>query len=322
MSDEDRRKSDSADSHSHSHAHSHGHSHGHSDAGPCSEKNTRTLWLVLLLSASYMVAEIAGGIWTGSLALLADSAHMAIDTGAVALGLFASWIGRRPATEAKTYGYYRVEILAALINGCVLIGAAVWILIEAIPRFSQPPEVKGYGMAWIAAGGLVVNLISLRLMHGSDRHHLNLRGVWLHLMGDTLGSLGAVAAAILIWKFGWYLADPILSVALTALIVFGAGKLLVDCVNVLLEGVPKHVDLAGVKRDLESADGVKNVHDLHVWLVTSGLTALSAHVTVKDGSNHSDVLRVLTALLHERHGIEHVTLQLEATTFAHRELHV
>jgi cobalt-zinc-cadmium efflux system protein len=177
-------------------------------------------------------------------------------------------------------------------------------------------------MAAIAAGGLVVNLTSLWLMHGSHKHHLNMRGVWLHLLGDTLGSVGAVVAALLIWKFGWYRADPILSVALTLLIVVGAGRLLVECVNVLLEGVPKHVDLPSVKRDLEGANGVKNVHDLHVWLVTSGLTALSAHVTVHDGADHSEVLRLLTALLQERHGIQHVTLQLEATTFAHRDLHV
>ncbi len=307
--------------HHHDHEEDRRKGHSHAD-GPCSEKNSRTLWFVFFLSGGYMLAEIAGGLWTGSLALLADSAHMAIDTGAVALGLFASWVGRRPATAEKTYGYYRVEILAALANGCLLIGAAVWILLEAIPRFNSPPEIKGMEMLIIAAGGLVVNLISLRLMHGSHKHHINMRGVWLHLVGDTLGSVGALTAAFLIWQYGWNKADAVLSVALTLLIVFGAGRLLIDCVNVLLEGVPKHIDLPSVKRDLETAEGVKNVHDLHVWLVTSGLTALSAHVTVRDGSDHAHVLRLLTALLHDRHGIEHVTLQLEPSTFAHRDLHV
>ncbi len=300
----------------------HGHDHHHHDSGPCAPKNTRTLWLVFFLSGGYMVAEVVGGLWTGSLALLADAAHMAIDTGAIALGLFATWIAQRPPTDAKTYGYYRAEILAALLNGCVLIGAAAWIIAEALPRFSTPPEIKGSAMAIIASGGLIVNVVSLWLMHGSDKDHLNMRGVWLHLVGDTLGSVGAITAAVLIWKYGWNLADPILSVVLTLLIVFGAGHLLVDCVNVLLEGVPKHIDLPAVKRDLEAAGGVKNVHDLHVWLVTSGLTALSAHVTVNEGRDHSEVLRVLTTLLHDRHGIEHVTLQLEAPTFAHRDLHV
>lgn len=305
------------DTGAHAHAGGTGHGHDH-DHGA----NQRTLWFVLVLSATYMVAEIAGGLWTGSLTLLADSAHMAIDTGAVALGLFACWIARRPPTPEKTFGYYRAEILAAFVNGCLLIGAAVLILLEAWPRFRAPPVVKGGPMAVIAFGGLVVNLVSLWLMHGRSRHNLNVRGVWLHLVGDTLGSVGALTAAILVWKFDWYLADPILSVALTLLIVWGAAKLMIECTNVLLEGVPKHVDLSQVKRDLEAAAGVGDVHDLHVWLVTSGLTALSAHVTVKDGNEHSDVLRRLIALLHERHGISHVTLQLEPPAFAHRDLHV
>lgn len=303
------------------HHHSHGHDH-HGHGGPGGKKNAKTLWMVFFLSGAYMLAEIAGGLWTGSLSLLADSAHMAIDTSAVALGLFATWIAQRPADDAKTYGYYRVEILAALANACLLIAAAVWITVEAWSRFRNPPMVQGNWMAIIAAGGLMVNLISLKLMHSSDRENLNLKGVWLHLVGDTLGSVGAVVAALLIWKFQWNLADPILSVLLTLMIVFGAARLLVECVNVLLEGVPKHIHLPSVKGDMEATAGVKNVHDLHVWLVTSGLTALSAHVTVNDGSDHSDVLRGLTALLQERHGIQHVTLQLEPTTFAHRELHV
>jgi len=298
------------------------HDHPLSHPATSSPRNKRELWWVLLLCSSYMIAEIVGGLISHSLALLADAGHMAIDTAAIGLSLFASWIAQKPATDEKTYGYYRAEILAALLNGATLVAISIGIFIESWRRLNHPPEIQGQVMIVVAIGGLVVNLIGLYLMHRRSHENLNMHGVWLHLLTDTLGSLAAIVAAFLIWHFGWNLADPIISMAISALILFGSWKLLSECVNVLLEGVPKGMDVGQIKQGIEALEGVQGVHDLHVWTVTSGVPALSAHVRVMERVDHGVVLQSVTALLRDRHHIEHVTLQLEPPTFTHPDSHL
>lgn len=297
------------------------HEHHHHSHHVHGRNNKRRLWWVLLLSASYMIAEIVGGIATGSLALLADAGHMAIDTAAVALGLFALWIAQKPPTPEKTFGYYRAEILAALLNGALLVAVSVGIFIEAYHRFTQPTEVEGGLMAVIAAGGLVVNLIGMFLTHG-EHDNLNVRGVWLHLVADMLGSVAALIAALLIWKFGWYRADSVISGVLGLLILVGSFRLLSECVNVLLEGVPRGTDIHAIKAHIEKVDGVRDVHDLHVWTVTSGMVALSAHVRVRDNVDSAVVLEAVTEMLHHQFAITHATLQLEPPSFEHGHAHM
>jgi cobalt-zinc-cadmium efflux system protein len=265
-----------------------------------------TLALVLL----YMGAEVVGGLLTNSLALLADAGHMFSDAGSLALALFAMWIARKPRSPGKTFGYHRTEVLAALANGLTLVVIAVYIVFEAVERFESPQEVDGATMMWIAVGGLVVNLLGLKILHGGQDESLNLRGAWLHVMADALGSVQAIAAGALIWAFGWDIADPIASV-LIALLVFGSSwPLLRDATNVLLEGTPAHIDSGEVTKALEAVDGVLGIHDLHIWTITSGFESLSVHVRVK-GREGADVLAEIRELVRERFDIEHSTVQVE-----------
>ncbi len=293
--------------------HSHSHSHPHSPY--------RKLWLVFVLSFTYMIAEIIGGLLSGSLALLADAGHMAIDTAGIGLGLFASWIATKPPTDKKTFGYYRVEILAALINGALLISASIWIIYEAWTRFSHPHEVKGALLSWVAGGGLLVNLIGAKLLHSHSHDSLNLRGVWLHLMSDLLGSISAVVAGVLVWNFGWNWADPLSSILISLLILVGAWKLVSEAVHVLLEGVPHELDTQKIKEAMSKVSGVKGVFDLHIWTVASGLHALSAHVAIEDETSHKKMLGSLSELLKREFSITHTTIQLEPEDYHHEEGH-
>lgn len=286
---------------------SHAHSHEH---------HKKLTW-VLVLTLGYMITEIVGGILSGSLALLADAGHMAIDSLAVVLSLFAAWIAHKPATDEKTYGYYRAEILAALLNGSTLIAASFWIFYEAWSRLTSPHEVRGEVMGVIAFGGLLVNLLSLFVIHKNHHDSLNIRGVWLHLITDALGSVSAIMASFLVWKFGWVMADPIISILIACLILYGSWRLVRDCVNVLLEGVPKELQLVEVRRSIESVKGVKSIHDLHVWSVTSGVNSLSAHVRLEKGFDHASVLEGVTKLISTRFGIHHTTIQIETDEFSH-----
>ncbi len=297
--------------HSHSHHDHEGHNHGHSHA------HTKQLWWLSVLTAGYMVAEIVGGLASGSLALLADAGHMAIDVASIVLSIFAVWVAKRPANTAKTYGYYRAEILAALVNGALLFGVALWIFYEAWHRVSNPEPIKVGMMAVVSFGGVLVNIVGLVLIHKSAKDNLNLRGVWLHVATDALGSVASLMAAGFIYAFGWTLADPILSAVLGVVILAGAYHLLYDCVNVLLEGVPKGVNVENIRTRLEAYPSVKKVHDLHVWAVASGVHSLSAHVLIDDKSDYSKVLEGLIGLLKTDFHIEHVTLQLEPPKFHH-----
>ena len=258
-----------------------------------------------------MLAEAAGGWVANSLALLADAGHMLTDVAALTLTLFAFWFATRPATSKKTYGYYRLEILAAFVNGIALALISIWILIEAFSRLQDPPEVKGMTLTAIAAGGLAVNVAAAYLLHSERDSDLNMHGAWLHVMGDLLGSVAAIVAGVLILAFGWTWADAVSSALISLIIVYGAWRLIVESVNVLLEGTPRHINLNAVEEAIIETDGVGGVHDLHVWTISSGIDALSAHISHDKNVQHSDLLSVVRAKLHDRFGIDHLTIQME-----------
>jgi cobalt-zinc-cadmium efflux system protein len=287
-------------------AEAHGHG-GHAAAG-----SRRRLLLVLVLTAVYMFAEAAGGWWTGSLALLADAGHMLADVAALTLALLAAWFGSRPATPHKTFGYYRLEILAAFGNGLVLVLVSLRILYEAYGRWSAPPLIEHSGvMVAVAAGGLLINLACAWLLHGDHERDLNVRGAWLHVMGDALGSVGAIAAGALVAAYGWYEADPLFSALIALLIVWSSWNLIREATNVLLEGTPAHINLAAVEDAILETGGVEAVHDLHVWTITSGRDALSAHVVHAHAVSPPELLRQLRSRLHEQFGVDHLTIQME-----------
>lgn len=300
----------------HDHDHHHQHAHHHSRSS-----SRYRLALTLGLAAIYMVAEIIGGLWTGSLALLADAGHMFSDVASLALSLFAAWVSERPPTSRRTYGFYRTEILAAMVNGATLVAIAVYILFEAYHRFRDPREVIGPVMMAIAVGGLAVNLLGLWLLSAGRDDNLNVRGAWLHVLTDALGSVGAIAAGALIWGFGWQWADPLASVLIAMLVIYSSWRLLAEAVAVLMESAPHGIDVDEVRAAMGAAPGVVDVHDLHVWSITSGLDSLSAHVVIEEGHSHSELLTALRAMLDERFGIDHVTIQIEPVDFEERYTH-
>ncbi len=269
----------------------------------------RLKW-VLVLTTVFLVIEAVGGWIAGSLALLADAGHMLTDVGALSLSLVTAWIAQRPRDDSKTYGYLRWEILAALVNGVALFAIAIWVVVEAIERIQDPQPVRTGLFLAIAAAGLVVNLISLAVLHGAREGSLNMRGAYLHVMGDALGSVSAVAAAGIIALTGWTLADPIVSILLSLLILVGGWRLLRDSTDILLESVPRNVSMVEVQRRMLGVPGVAAVHDLHVWTVTSGMVAMSGHAVVPDLEAHPGVLDGIRAEM-SRLGIGHVTIQLE-----------
>jgi cobalt-zinc-cadmium efflux system protein len=275
----------------------------------------RRLGIALGLSAGYMVAEVVGGLLTNSLALLADAGHMFSDVAALSLSWFALWMAERPPNARKTYGYHRMEILAALANGAALVAVAIYVFIEACERMLEPPQVQGGAMLAIAAGGLGVNLLSLLVLRKIRDTSLNLRGAWLHVLGDSLGSVGAMLAGGLIWGFGWRWTDPAVSAAIGALIVYSAWRLLSESVAVLMESAPRGIDVDAVEAALRALPGVRDVHDLHVWTITSGMDSLSAHVVAEDHGPSAPLLGHIRQVLADRFGIHHVTIQIEPEGF-------
>ena len=282
-------------------------------------QSTRRLAWTLGLVVLYMGAEVVGGLLTNSLALLADAGHMLSDAAALALSLFAIWIARRPPTPQKSYGYYRAEILAALVNGVSLVTIAVYIFYEAFSRLGEPPEVQGALMMGIATGGLFINAIGLWLLHARKDESLNVRGAWLHVMGDALGSIGAISAGALIWAFGWHWADPVASVLIGLLIVWSSWQLLRETVGVLMEQAPSDLDIDQVRDAMRGVPGVENVHDLHVWAVSSGLVSLSAHVEIADPQDIPRVLNQIDTLLADQFDIVHTTIQIELSDAVHTD---
>ncbi len=286
----------------------HIHSHSHERR---SARSLRNLKIALGLTTVYMFAEAIGGWMTNSLALLADAGHMLTDVAALALTLAAIWFAARPATSKKTYGYYRYEILAAFINGIALVLISFFVIYEAYARWNSPPEVEGFGLTIIAAGGLLINLIAAYLLHGDHAHDLNMRGAWLHVMGDLLGSVMAIIAGVLILSFKWVWADAVGSFLISLIIIFGAWRLIRDSVNVLLEGTPSHINLTAVEETIRETEAVEDVHDLHVWTITSGMEALSVHVVHRETISQTSLLKNIREKLHDNFGIDHLTIQLE-----------
>ncbi len=257
-----------------------------------------------------MVVEAVGGWVSGSLALLADAGHMLTDVGAIAVALISARLAERPADARRTYGYLRLEILAALLNGAVLVALSAWIVVEAVSRVRAPHAIQGPLFGAVAVVGLLVNVVALRLLHGDHTHDLNTRGAYLHILGDLLGSVGAIVAAVLVTWQGWTLADPVVSVLISVLIVAGGWRLMKESVDILLEAAPAHVPLERVTARLGAVEGVCAVHDLHVWTLTSGVVAMSGHVVVPDLGAHPRVLAAAQHAMGEL-GIGHATIQVE-----------
>jgi cobalt-zinc-cadmium efflux system protein len=276
---------------------------------PRSRNLSRLGWTLGLVLA-YMVAEAIGGVLTHSLALLADAGHMLSDAGSLGLALFALWIARRPRTPERTFGYHRTEILAALANGVTLVVVAVLIIVEAWHRLRTPQAVSGRAMLYIAVGGLAVNVLSLWILHRGRSDSLNVRGAWLHVVTDALGSVQAILAGALIWAFGWNWADPVASVLIALLVVWSAWKLIHAAGNILMEATPSHIDASEVQAAIREVEGIEQVHDLHVWTITSGFESLSVHARVV-GRDRDAVLSEVQSVVRDRFAIEHATIQLE-----------
>ncbi|CAN5267549.1 cation diffusion facilitator family transporter [soil metagenome] len=284
------------------------HTHSHERR---SEQSLTRLKLALGLTTVYMLAEAFGGWLANSLALIADAGHMLTDVAALSLTLAAIWFASRPATAKKTFGYYRLEILAAFVNGIALVLISFWVIYEAFQRFYVAPDIKGVELTVIAVGGLVVNLIAAYLLHGDHKDDLNMRGAWLHVIGDALGSVAAIIAGAAILAFGWTWADAVSSLLISLIIIFGAWRLIRESVNVLLEGTPSHINLKAVEEAIRKTEDVADVHDLHVWTITSGMDALSVHVIHAEAVAQKELLQKIRARLHNEFGIDHLTIQME-----------
>jgi cobalt-zinc-cadmium efflux system protein len=308
-------------SHAHHNHHNHGSSHDHAHHVPFHQAHDRgssqkLLLIVLAITFIYMIAEAIGGYFANSLALLSDAGHMFTDVAALALSLLAVRFASRPATPRKTYGFYRLEILAALVNGASLIVLSLLICFEAYQRLRHSEEVKGWTLILISSGGLIVNLISAYLLSRGQKETLNVRGAYLHVLGDLLGSVAAIAAGVLIVWRGWKWADPVFSVVISILIIYSSWRLVADAVNILLEGTPSHINIAAVEEAMRTVSGVREVHDLHIWTITSGRHAVTVHVVVNDAGESYRILRELRELLAHRFALSHSTIQIEDPTFA------
>jgi cobalt-zinc-cadmium efflux system protein len=296
--------------HSHGHGHDHSHDHGHHHHGSTATSATRrALTIALQLTAVILIAEVVGGFAFHSLALLSDAAHMLTDVAAYALALLAWWLAQRPATETRTYGFARAEILAALANGATLVAVSAWIVIEATHRLSHPESVKSGGVIVIASIGLVCNIIAMAVLTRADKENLNVRGAVLHTMADAGSSAGVILAAIVISVTGWNRVDAIVSYAIAALVLWGSWRLVRESVDVLLDSVPSGMRADEIANAMLECSGVTEVHDLHVWGMGSGTTALSAHVRLAPGSEVEQCIDALSTLLRDRFHIEHSTIQ-------------
>ena len=295
-----------------------GHAHNHSAAG----KNKKRLAIVLALTTAYLVAEVIGGLLTHSLALLADAGHMLTDVAGLAFALLAIRFAERPATPERTYGYYRIEILAALVNAVVLIGISLYILYEAYERFRNPPEIQSGGMLAVALVGLVVNIAGIYLLKSASEESLNMKGAYFEVLSDMLTSIGVIAAGIIMLTTGWYYADPIISAGIGVFILPRTWMLLRDAVGVLLEGTPHDVNLAALRESIRTVEGVADVHDLHVWSLTSGMNAMSVHAVLADHSLHDEVLAAVQKKVTSEFKIAHATVQVECKGCTAFETHL
>ena len=281
--------------------------HNHSENRSAQQKN---LLIVLLMTGTFMVIEVVGGLLTGSLALLADAGHMLTDVAALGLSAFAMWMAARPSTPEKSYGYHRAEILAAVINAVVLLLLSVWIIYEAYRRVFEPPRVLGVPMLLIGIVGLAVNVASMKLLADGSASSLNVQSAYLEVLSDAISSCAVIFGGGIIWMTGWVLIDPLLSAGISVFIMWRTWELLSQSVHVLMEGVPTHLDAKQVGQAMAGVPGVKGIHDLHIWTITSGMDALSAHVVVPLEEDRDAVLGRLQSLLQDQWKIEHATLQI------------
>lgn len=295
-----------------------GHGHSHTPAG----KNKKRLVIVLALTTTYLIAEVVGGLWTHSLALLADAGHMLTDVAGLSLALMAIQFAERPATPERTYGFYRVEILAALTNAVVLIGISLYILYEAYERFRNPPEVQSGAMLVVASVGLFINLVGIYLLRAASKESLNMKGAYYEVFSDLLTSIGVMAAALIMLTTGWYYADPLISAGIGLFILPRTWLLLRDAVGVLLEGTPADVNLAALREAIKDVSGVADVHDLHVWSLTSGVNAMSVHAVLSDHGLHDEVLAAVQKKVTSEFKIAHATVQVECQGCAAYETHL
>lgn len=302
--------------HGHHHSHNHAHSHDH-----IRKNNKNGLTIALIITAGIMVLEFFGGLFANSLALLSDSGHMLSDVGALALSLLAMWLANRPPSPNKTYGYYRFEILAALFNGVTLFVIAGVIGWEAYLRILSPPKVASSFMILISAIGLAANLLSAwTLMRKSDvKENLNVRSAYLHVIGDALGSIGAIIAGLLMYAFAWYIADPIISLLVVVIILKNAWGVVSHSFHILMEGTPITIDKKKVEEVLLEIPGVQNVHDLHIWTITSGFDSLSCHLLIKEGFDSQFILKEAIEKINKQFHIPHTTIQIETSHFQHED---
>ncbi|WP_438824399.1 cation diffusion facilitator family transporter [Bacillus sp. JJ1533] len=314
--------------HHHHHHHHHGHDHHghhhHHHFDEVREGNKKGLLIALIITTGIMLLEFFGGLITNSLALLSDSGHMLSDASSLFLSLVAFWFATRPASPKKTYGFYRFEILAALFNAVTLFIIAGFIVYEALKRFSEPPTVSSGTMMIIAGIGLLANLLSAwsLISKGDVKNNVNLRSAYLHVLGDALGSVGAIIAGLLMLLFDWYIADPIISVVVAVLILKSAWGVLTHSIHILMEGTPITIDQKEVKATLEEIDGVIDVHDLHIWTITSGIDSLTCHILIEDDHDSQDILQQAIDKIRDKFKIEHTTIQIEKSEIQHAEMRV
>jgi len=297
----------------HDHEPGHGHDHGdHSHVPEVSQDNERRIFIAMLLTAGFMAAEIVGGILSGSLALIADAGHMATDTAALALAWFAFRLSRRPADPSRSYGFHRGEVLAAFVNGIAMIALAIWIVVEAVQRLYSPVEILGGVMLWIATGGLLVNLFAFWLLRSGSRDNLNVRGAAVHVAGDLLGSIAAIAAAGVILWTGWTPIDPLLSVAVALLVLRSAWFITRQSAHILMEGAPRHLQAADIKSDLiDHIEGLEDVHHVHIWSLTQERPLVTLHARVHSDADADELLQAVNRRLFEQFHVDHATIQIE-----------
>ncbi len=303
------------DHHDHGHHHHHHHGFGgHDHSAELRNASKQSLIGALVLITGYMFAEVIGGILSGSLALIADAGHMLTDAASIALALVAMQFAMRAESAERTFGFHRLEILAALVNALTLWLIAAWVVVEAFHRIQEVPEVQGLLMLSVGTVGLIVNILAAWILHRSAGHSLNVEGAFQHVIADLLGSVGVVISGTLVWAFGWTLADPIVSVVIAVLILLSTWRLLAKVVHVLLEGVPEHVDVYRLCSSMEDVEGVVLIHDIHVWTIAQGYDALNAHVLVDrelPASELDPLLRRLRKIASRDFGIHHITIQME-----------
>ena len=292
-----------------------GEGHSHPTAASAGGRHRRPLVIAFVITASYMVVEFVVGFSVNSLALISDAAHMGTDVLGLGMALAAITLASRPATQQRTYGLYRLEVLAALANGILLFAVAGYVLYEAIRRFSEPPDVPGLPLLITAVIGLIINLISFRLLTAGSKESLNVKGAYLEVMGDLLGSIGVIAAAIILFTTGWAYADPIIGVGIGLFILPRTFKLTRQALRILLEVAPPEIDMEAVRADVLAVPGVEEIHDLHVWTITSGMESASGHIVLKEGAEYSPILDGVLAVLREKHHIDHATIQCEPREF-------